>query len=246
MYGKKYIIFTVHWSHKLETKLTKEEVVELYAELIYSGEVTPKEVHTNNKLFMEQYIHKHMSEDDYIPKERITKEIGYTAYIHILEEGSSAREALLYAASVHGKDEDFIKTTKNLNHYPAREVFNQADSHEQQKLMRKNDTLRVKTLTSANTANRQLKELEVNKRVSDQLEKLKAIDEAQQEQIDTLKVNSDSLNIELDSMQQLLGIQGLSEKEMAAHLKSKHYTQKQIADHLGKALSTVKRWWKDL
>lgn len=240
------MIFIKHWRNRLETKLTKEQVVELYAELIYSGAVSPKEVHSNNKLFMEQYLHKHTSEDDYIPKERITKEIGYTAYIHILEEGSSAKEALLYAASIHGKDEDFIVSAKNLNHYPAREVFNQANNHKQQKLMRENDTLRVKTLTSANTANRQLKELEVNKRVSDQLEKLKAVDELQQEQINTLKVSSDSLDIELDAMQQILGIQGMSEKGMASHLKSRCYTQKQIADHLGKDVRTIKRWWKDL
>lgn len=224
-------------------KLSKEQIISMYNDLIISGEISAQEFHKNEKLFKEQYIQQYMAKDDYIPKDRITTEMGYFAYIYILETGASAQEAFVHMAEHFGKTEEFIQTSKNLPHYPAREVYNRAEDHSQQKLMKSNNTLRTKTLTSAQTANRQLKELEVNKRVSDQLEELKETDKRQQQEIDRLNMSLNTTDADVHRLQVELNIEGLSNKEKALILKSKGYKQKAIAEHLGVSLRTIKNWW---
>lgn len=228
------------------TDITKEQIVKLYAEMIASGDITRQEVHKNNKLFEEQYIQYYISKEDYIPKERITPEMGLCAYTYILDTGASAEEALIYAANIHGKTEDFVDYAKNLDHYPARQVYESANDHEQQKKMKRNGTLRTKTLTSAKTANKQLRELRDNKKVSDTLEELLENDKSLQEQVDNLTTNTNSIELDINYLKNELNLSGMSKQDKAKRLKELGHTQKQIAECLEVGLSTIKRWWSKI
>lgn len=179
-------------------------------------------------------------------KEYLDLDQGIKAYSKILDTGITAQEALEYVAECYGKDTEWVEEVKKNNYLHATEVFYAHNDHKVQKAMKKDGSLRPKSLKDNPTPNHQLRELHEQRKLHQTLNELKEDSSKLKRDNTKLEANVIHIQTDLDKVKNDLNIGGLCDKEVAAKLKKAGIPQKVIADHLGINIRTVKRWWNDI
>ena len=165
---------------------------------------------------------------------------GSAAYCKVLDTGITAEEALQYVAEVYGKDDEWVKEVKHNNYLHAKTVTDQFDHHPVQKEMLSEGTMDKKPLRDAKTVNNQLTTLHKQRKVHSKLKTL-------EQQLDDTIISTVKNSTDINTIAKELGISLSSQQEQAKALKATgRFTQKQISEHLGVTLRTLKRWWKDI
>lgn len=188
-----------------------------------------------------------------VPMDKLTFVQGLMAYEKILEEGVSPREALEALKEKYGLTQEFIDAAKD-NPYKtsykdgkatstSREIVKASDSSQKQKDMIKSGTFNRKAISAAKTPNQQLHQLKKSVDIHNRVEKLE-----EEVFIHEQRLSDNEMAIN-DLKGEVLGNKDISldnKKKNARMYKDKGYTYKEIANHYGCNISTVKRWLKDL
>lgn len=173
-------------------------------------------------------------------KQYVNLDQGSTAYCKVLDTGITAEEALEYVAAVYGKDSEWVNEVKHNNYFHAKTVTNQFDNHPVQKEMLSEGIMDKKPLRDAKTVNNHLNTLHKQRKVYKRLKDL-------EQQLDNTTISTVINSTDITTIAKELGVSLSSQQEQVRALKvTGMFTQKQISEHLGIALRTLKRWWKDL
>lgn len=183
---------------------------------------------------------------DKADKEYLDLDQGIKAYSKILDTGITAQEALEYVAECYGKDSEWVEEVKKNNYLHATEVFYAHNNHKVQKAMKKDGSLRPKSLKDNPTPNHQLRELHEQRKLHQTLNDIKGKSKELEGRNTQLEADVIHIKTDLDKVKSDLNITGLCDKEVAAKLKSAGIPQEVIATHLGVNIRTVKRWWKTI
>jgi len=224
--------------------IDKKTAVTILKHLVQKGDITMKDAGVISQQLKASILDKQQNQLNYTPKEYISFELGFDAYVYILENGGTAQEALEYAATIHNTPEEVVNQAKNLKFYYAKKVVNEADNHPEQKKMVANKTIDRQALKTSTSANMQLTKLSNYKNISDKLEDLENRDIEQQEQIDTLEARVNIHQSEIDVLKKLSGLENTPIKERIKYLRECGCTHRAIAEALRCSVATVKRWDK--
>jgi len=166
------------------------------------------------------------------------------AYSYVLENNSSAKEALEYVAEFFGKEDGWIDEVKN-NRYPsAKDVVKSHDDHPVQKDMKKKDTMDRNSLTQASTPNMQLNKLSKYRTIYQRLDSLEDSDADKQKRITLLEAKQ--IIWEEDISRAHSGTGALALPDKVSLLKTAGYTDAVCAEVLDVSERTVRRHKKTL
>lgn len=166
------------------------------------------------------------------------------AYSYVLENNSSALEALEYVAQFFEKEDGWIDDVKN-NRYPsAKDVVRAHDEHPIQKEMKKKDTMDRNSLTQASTPNMQLNKLSKYRTIYQRLDSLEISDADKQKRITLLEAKQ--VIWEEDIARAHAGTGSLTLECKVHLLKNSGYTDAVCAEVLDVSERTVRRYKKTL
>jgi DNA-binding transcriptional regulator YiaG len=239
--------------HNMNKKEFIQHIHTLLREGVDEGILDMKSVKALEGKNKDYMISKIKSGEDYVAKDYISFDIGYTAYIHILENGGTAQEALEHAAEVLKESMDIINSGKNNKFFYAKDVVESADEHPTQKQMMKNNTIDKSALKKSTSANQQLRKLAQYKSVDERLtnleDKLSVVEEdveTHEDQLEDIEARLLLKEFEIESLKKLTGLEDIPPKEAAKIMKEKGFSQKKVAELLEKDIRTIKRWWKEI
>lgn len=209
------------------------------------------------ELFKKQldFQYRRLQPQDQEYKPRMNPEMVYEAYRKVLE-GMSVDEAFEVLGEICNTTQEFITEAKNnryLGPQGAKKVVKMADFLEKQKEMKLKKTFDPKGIKKTITPNATLtklhRDLSLHQRLLElerQVEALGVKDAELEAEIGKLKGEVVIHDEEIQVLNKTVGLSGFTDKQKAAILKSRGLTQQQVADTVGKSLSTVKRWWPKL
>lgn len=176
-------------------------------------------------------------------EQHLTWSIANDAYRYVLEEGVTAKEALIFAARKNSKEFDLVYAEKsNQSKGLNKSVIKSHKEHPVQVDMQKKGKLRMIDLKNSqnvwqllNTLNGFVTAYEEVCQLEDAINRL-----------DTLENEMALAKAEIELLKDVTNLSGLSSREKAGILKRKGITQSDIAKVVGVSVSTMKRWWSSL
>lgn len=182
---------------------------------------------------------------DYVPKEYASKEFGMTAYTHVLDHGSEPMEAMLSSAREHGKDGEWVEDVKNRDYYYAAENVVDHDEHPVQKRMMRDGTMDRQSLKGSRSVNQQMRKLHQQRALQARLDSLEDSNDKLEGRVRDLEIDKALKDLESQRTREILDFT-VNPKDLAALMKERGHSQKEVAKATEKGLRTVKRWWPDL
>lgn len=173
----------------------------------------------------------------------ITWGIANRAYQYILEDNVTAKEALTFSAQDHEAElEEVLAEKSRYSGKLSGTIVKSNDTHPVQVVMKRQGKFNRQALKSTDTVWQMLNLLKDFREAYEDFLKLeKALGD-----IKKLDGRVVVLEDELKDLQELLGVKSMTDKDKAALMKSKGFTQKEVGNALGKSLPTIKRWWKEI
>jgi hypothetical protein len=162
-----------------------------------------------------------------------TFEFGMAAYTYALENKTTNKEAMEFAAGYIGKDEDWLKEVKNKRFNHSKEVYEEHKEHPVQKEMVKKKCFDKSTITNSRSVNQLTRRLLLFKDIHYHIEN-------QSEQIEDLEERVRFL--EYHNFQR--PVPEMTDKEKAVVLRESGLSFNQISKEIGVHRSTVSRWFK--
>lgn len=188
---------------------------------------------------------KFKDSEGYEPKVYVSFEEGVTAYGHILDTGATAQEAFEHTQEVHEKPEGWVDNVKNQRFFHSKDVVNHFDKHPMQVKMFKEGSVDRNSLTTSGTINQQARKLSKAVNLQYRVDDLEQRTETLEKELRDYKADKAIKDLESKRTKELLDFE-INPKDIAALMKERGHTQKEISEATGKDVRTIKRWWPDL
>lgn len=185
---------------------------------------------------------------DYSDVERhLTYAIASGAYKYVLEDSMSAKQALIAAAKDNQADiekvlEEKSRQSKRMNV----RIIKQHAENPVQKDMKKERVFDTQAMKNSNNVWQMLKLLANFKHIYDSLKALEDSVAELKDQQHSMSVELAKAKADIEKLKQHTNMPTMTDKERARLLKGMGYTQKIIAEAVGKEERTIRRWWKDI
>lgn len=178
-----------------------------------------------------------MFKKDETKEQHLTSNIFFTAYTFMLDTNKSAKECIIHAATIHMKDVEKVLSEKsNPAGRMSKKVVSQHNNHPVQKDMIKQKTFNRQALSNSKNLWQLLNTLSVFRQMYEWLKELR-------EGNKDLRIRVGLAEAEISRLKEIIGLGEMTDKDKMKYLKQSGVTQEQIAEILGKSLSTIKRWW---
>lgn len=178
-----------------------------------------------------------MFKKDETKEQHLTSNIFFTAYKYMLDTNKTAKECIIYAATVHMKDVELVLAEKSKpSGRISKKVVSQHNDHPIQKDMIKQKTFNRQALSNSKNLWQLLNTLSVFRQMYEWLKELRDGNK-------DLRIRVGMAEAEISRLKELIGLGEMTDKDKMKYLKQSGATQEQVAEILGKSLSTIKRWW---
>lgn len=231
---------------KQSNRTALESLTKIVQEHIEAGHLDRRSLEILHRVAIKHQNRKDRESGGYTSFDYISLEFAITAYQYILENGGQHHEALEYAVDVHGKTGEWLGEAKKRQYFHSKEVVKAHDDHPEQKVMIKNGTMDRGDLMRTKTITGQLKKLARQKKLSDEMEGMKAKLEEQRNDLEYTKAQGETFENGFEELEAKGLVSKKDKKKLAARMKRRGISQKVIMDYLDISLPTIKRWWKEL
>lgn len=230
-----------------EYGFTQEDVQAYVLEKVASGEMDVRDTFKFKKMIEEAAKIGYSNREGWTPKQRADKEIGSLAYKYLLDNKSSATEAIEYSLEKKGYDWKWWEEVKSHTAYQkhSKAIVEEHKEHPLQQQMESNNVFVTPYMTSIDRIGTLMNKLEKAKNANERITTLEQIAKAQQQELEMVRAQSIANSLTLKSMEELNQLKKLEPKDLARELWKRKVKQKDAAEHVGVNVRTIRRWWTE-
>lgn len=164
-------------------------------------------------------------------------ELGVNTLNYILDNGTSHKDALLYAMECLCKDEQWLEEVKNKRFGLVKETLKAVEDHPERKVMYNNGTWNQTGFKRSPTVNALSKQVSSAKKLSDTIEGLR-------KEVNSVKESSIITTAKTEDVISNLGLTNSTDKAAVIALYKNGYTTKRIVEITGISRTVVNRTLK--